>query len=54
MAARICSGVGSDVASSGEGDGDGYLGGWVGFVAEEDTPGEEIGTEKWGAEVYVD
>lgn len=54
MAAWICSGVASSVAGFGEGDGDAYLGGWVGLVVGEDTPGEEIGTEKWGAEVCVD
>lgn len=54
MAAWICSGVASDVASFGEGGGDGYLEGWVGFFAEENVPGEEMGTEKCGAGVGVD
>ena len=56
MAAWICSGVVSCVAGFGEGGGDWYLGGRVGFVrgiAEGDPPGEEIGTGKWGAGVDV-
>ena len=59
MAARICSGVGSDVTGfgDGDGDGDGYLGSRVGFmwgVVEGDPPGGEAGMEKWGAEVGAD
>ena len=57
MAARICSGVGSDVTGFGGGDGDGYLGSRVGFVwgvVEGDPPGGEAGMEKWGAEVGAD
>jgi len=55
MAARICSGVASDVAGFGEGGGDGYLGGRVVVVWEvvEGGPGEEMGTEKRGVDVDV-